>query len=224
MKTYRVAVLGCRSRGTRQAREYHAHPRTEIVGLCDMIPERLNALGDELGTSARYTDLDKMIDETRPDIVTIPVGTEYHHDLAIRVLDRGVNVDLEKPICVDLEQADEVIAKAREKGVRLAVHHQGRVGAYVQAVDEAVAQGRIGALRYVYGGGKGYYGGYGLMNIGTHLINSILHFSGHCRSVTATARPAQHLVRHVGGIRRSHFYHPLSEGRHQAYLLRLRRS
>ena len=48
MKTYRVAVLGCRGRGTSAARAYHAHPRTEIVALCDLVPELLNALGDEL--------------------------------------------------------------------------------------------------------------------------------------------------------------------------------
>ena len=85
MKKYRVAILGCRSRGTLAARGYHAHPRTEIVGLCDLVPELRDALGDELGVSARYDDLDAMIVETRPDIVAIPTGTEFHYDLAMRV-------------------------------------------------------------------------------------------------------------------------------------------
>ena len=48
MKTYRVAVLGCRGRGTAAARAYHAHPRTEIVALCDLEQDRLDALGGEL--------------------------------------------------------------------------------------------------------------------------------------------------------------------------------
>ena len=47
MRTYRVAILGCRSRGTSAARAYHAHPRTKVVGLCDLIEDRLNTLGDE---------------------------------------------------------------------------------------------------------------------------------------------------------------------------------
>jgi predicted dehydrogenase len=46
MKTYRVALLGCRSRGTATGRVYHAHPRTQVVGLCDLIEDRLNTLGD----------------------------------------------------------------------------------------------------------------------------------------------------------------------------------
>ena len=44
MKTYRVAILGCRGRGTAAARAYHAHPRTEIVALCDLVQDLLDTL------------------------------------------------------------------------------------------------------------------------------------------------------------------------------------
>jgi len=90
MKTYRVAILGCRSRGTSAARVYHAHLRTEVVGLCDLIEDRLNALGDELGVSARFDDLDVMIRETQPDIVAIPTAPYLHAPLALRVLELTV--------------------------------------------------------------------------------------------------------------------------------------
>lgn len=190
MKTYRVAILGCRGRGTSAARGYHAHPRTEIVGLCDLVPELLNTLGDELGVDARYDDLDAMIGETTPDIVAIPTGTEFHYDLAMRVLEYGVHIDIEKPLCVDLLQADEVIAKAAEKGARIAVHHQGRTGAVLRAITGALEDGRIGELQHIHGYGKGYYGGYGLMNIGTHMINMMLKLAGRCRSISGTAHTA----------------------------------
>ena len=45
MTTYRTAILGCRSRGTAAARAYHAHPRTEVVALCDLLRERLDMEG-----------------------------------------------------------------------------------------------------------------------------------------------------------------------------------
>lgn len=185
MKTYRVAILGCRGRGAAAARAYHAHPRTEIVGLCDLIAERRNSLGDALNVTARFADLDEMIQKTAPDIVAIPTATELHYDLCMRVLEHGVHIEVEKPMCVDLVQADTVIAKAEEKGVQVAVHHQGRVGASMQAMAHAFNAGKIGELRYMYGSGKGYYGGYGLMNIGTHMLNNMLHFGKICRSVVA---------------------------------------
>ncbi|MFC1716755.1 Gfo/Idh/MocA family protein [Candidatus Poribacteria bacterium] len=194
MKTYRVAILGCRGRGTAAARGYHAHPRAEVVGLCDLIKERRDTLGDMLGVSARFADLDEMIVQTSPDIVAIPTGTEFHYELCMRVLEHGVNIDVEKPMCIDLEQADDVMAKAVEKGAEVAVHHQGRVGSCMKAAEKAVQEGRIGEIRYIYGSGKGYYAGYGLMNIGTHTINDILNFTGRCRSVNAIGLTDGHRI------------------------------
>jgi len=164
------------------------------VGLCDLLPERLTALGDEIGVEPRFSDLDRMIEATEPEIVVIATGTEYHHALLLRVLEHGVHVDVEKPICVDLVQADEVLGLAERKGVRIAVHHQGRTGASLQAVARAIADGKIGEIVHVAASGKGYYGGYGLMNIGTHLVNGMLAFTGHCTRVIASALTGGHPV------------------------------
>jgi predicted dehydrogenase len=57
----------------------------------------------------------------------------------------------------------------------------------MRALASALAAGRIGKLRHIIASDKGYYGGYGLMNIGTHLVNNILHLAGHCRAVSAVA-------------------------------------
>ena len=187
MKTYRVAILGCRGRGRAAAAGYHHHPRCKLVGLCDLLPERYDELGEMFGVDARYDDADRMIRETEPDIVAIPTGTEFHHDLAMLVLEHGVNIDIEKPLCVDLEEADAVLKKAREKGCRIAVHHQGRTGVVMHTIRKALNEGRIGALQHIHGYGKGYYGGYDLMNIGTHMINMYLGLGGSCQSVSATA-------------------------------------
>jgi len=187
MKTYRVALLGCRSRGTATARVYHAHPRTQVVGLCDLIEDRLNKLGDELGIAARFDDLDEMIRQTKPDIVAIPTAPSLHAPLALRVLEHGVHIEVEKPMGLDLLETDAVMDKAAQKGVQVAVHHQWRLSAQTQAISRAFREGKIGELRYIYASGKGYYGGFGLMEIGTHLLTSMIKFGGPCRSVSAVA-------------------------------------
>ena len=97
---------------------------------------------------------------SKPDIVAIPVATELHHSLCLRVLEYpGVHLEVEKPICETLEEADEVLAKAVANRVRTAVHHQGRTGAAMRAVAGAVAAGKIGQLRHIIASDKGYYGG-----------------------------------------------------------------
>ena len=185
MKIYRVAILGCGGRGKAAALAYHEHPRTSVVGLCDLEKDMRDKLGTSIGVTARYDDLDLMISETNPDIVAIPTGTEFHYELCMRVLEHGVNIEVEKPMTIDLEQADQIIAKAKDKGARIAVHHQGRVGGAMKATYLAYKSGKIGELRYISGSGKGYYGGYGLMNIGTHTLNAIFKLGGHCRSVNS---------------------------------------
>jgi predicted dehydrogenase len=170
-------MLGARNRATSAARAYHAHPRCEIVGVCDLVEDVLNRLSDELGVpvARRYSDLDQMIRETKPHIVAIPVATELHHPLCLRVLQHpGVSIDVEKPLCATLEQADEVLRLARSNRVLTAVHHQGRCGKALRTVQRELAAGRIGKLRHIVASDKGYYGGYGLMNIGTHLVNNML--------------------------------------------------
>ncbi len=77
--------------------------------------------------------------------------------------------------------------KAATKGVQVEVHHQWRLSAWTQAVNKVDQEGKIGDLRYIYASGKGYYGGFGLMEIGTHLLTHMIKFGGHCQSVTAHA-------------------------------------
>ena len=64
----------------------------------------------------------------------------------------------------------------------------------MKAVAKALAEGRIGQLRHIHGHGKNYYGGYNLMNIGTHMINNMLKVAGPCHSVVATATTDGHPI------------------------------
>lgn len=185
MKNYRIAMLGCGGRGRAAARAYQAHPRTQVVGLCDLDQQRLTAMGEALGVEARFADLDQMIEKTRPDIVAIAARTDLHGQLCLRVLEHGVNIEVEKPICAELAEADAVMAKARQQGARVAVHHQSRVDAPIRAMGLAMEQGLIGQVRYGYACCQGLHGGYGMMYIGTHLLNNLIKFTGPCRSVSA---------------------------------------
>ncbi|MEE3233494.1 MAG: Gfo/Idh/MocA family oxidoreductase [Candidatus Latescibacterota bacterium] len=182
-KIYRVAIIGCGNRGKAAARAYIAHPRTELVAICDVKSELCRALGDDLNVQAQYVDYHRMLVDEAPDIVVIPTATELHYSLASAVIEYGVHIDIEKPICTDLVSADDLRVKAEAKNVQLVVHHQGRCGAAMKAVIAAVKEGKIGQLRFTQSSGKGYYGGYGLMNIGTHGINASLGVSGHVRRV-----------------------------------------
>lgn len=84
-----------------------------------------------------------MIRQTTPDIVVIATATDLHYELSMRTLEHSINIEVEKPICTDHHQADQMIAKAQEIGSRIAVHHQGRVRSAMRAIHNALTAGKI---------------------------------------------------------------------------------
>lgn len=185
MKTYRVALLGCRSRGTSQAKAIVQHPRMELVALCDLLPERLNALGDRFGVAARYSDYVQMIREQEPDIVNVPTATRFHAPLAEAVLRLGCHVDVEKPLTLTLDELDRVLAAQRETGKQLVPHHQAAVHPPAKKLRELVQRGDIGVPQTVRLRNKGYYGGYGIIHQGCHALALAISVVGPARAVSA---------------------------------------
>ncbi|MBI3971611.1 MAG: Gfo/Idh/MocA family oxidoreductase [Chloroflexi bacterium] len=185
MRTYRVALLGCRSRGTSQAKAIVQHPRMELVGVCDLLPERLNALGDRFGVAARYTDFEQMLREQQPDIVNIPTATKFHAPLATAVLRLGHHVDVEKPLTLTLAELDQVMTAQRESGKQLVPHHQAAVHPPAKKLRELVKQGFIGEPQAVRLRNKGYYGGYGIIHQGCHALALAISVVGPARAVSA---------------------------------------
>lgn len=185
-QVYRTALLGCGNRGGYASRSYRYHPRTDVVGLCDLDRKRLDRLGDELSVDARFEEVEEMLTAVNPDIVMVPIQTDLHFPLAMRVLEAGAyHLDIEKPMTIDLAQADTLLARAKERGTQIAVHHQGSSLRTLSAVKQALTEGRIGVPLHITSNGKGYYGGYELMNMGTHMLNALLTLTGPCRRVTA---------------------------------------
>lgn len=117
----RVAVIGAGNMGKNHLRNYFLLPGAELVGLADINPAA-KSLADEYKTLF-YTDYNKMLDEQKPDAVSIVVPTPFHYEVATSVMQRGVHCLLEKPITSSVDEADSLIALAKSKGVVFTVGH-----------------------------------------------------------------------------------------------------
>jgi predicted dehydrogenase len=157
----------------------------ELVAICDLLPDRLNALGNRFGVAARYTDFERMIREQEPDIVNIPTATKFHAPLAEAVLRMGCHVDVEKPLTLTLEELDRVMAAQRESGKPLVPHHQAAVHPPAKKLRELVRAGYIGEPQTVRVRNKGYYGGYGIVHQGCHALALAISVVGPARAVSA---------------------------------------
>jgi predicted dehydrogenase len=125
-----VAVIGVGEHGRNHARHLGKIESAELVGVFDVQTERSQAVAAELGVRA-FPSLEETLKAVRAVSVVIP--TTDHAATARAAFARGVDVLLEKPITRTVEEADELIALAREKGRILQVGHLERFNPGVAA-------------------------------------------------------------------------------------------
>jgi predicted dehydrogenase len=118
-----VAVIGVGEHGKKHAKEFQQVPGAGLAGIYDLRPERAQEVAGELGVRA-LASLDEALDAARAVSIVIP--TSSHAEVARRALEGGVDVLLEKPITRTVEEADDLIALAAERGRILQVGHVER--------------------------------------------------------------------------------------------------
>lgn len=132
MKNIKVGVIGVGYLGRFHAQKYAALENVNLIGVADVNVQQGRKVADECNCQhfADYRELLPLV-----DAVSIVVPTSYHHLVAGECLDRGLDVLLEKPMTVTLEEADELIAKAEASKLILQIGHLERFNPAVQAME-----------------------------------------------------------------------------------------
>jgi UDP-N-acetylglucosamine 3-dehydrogenase len=133
----RVGVVGVGVMGANHARVFAGLPDVELVGVADPNPQQRELVTRVLGAPA-LDNLDALLD-LNPDALTVAAPTHLHHEIALKCIDRGVHVLVEKPIASNVAEGREIIAAARRRGVTLMVGHVERFNPAVQAIKQALA-------------------------------------------------------------------------------------
>ncbi len=114
----RVLVAGMGSMGVSHALAYHHHAGAEIVGLVNRSDV---TLPDALAAYPRFHSFENALMKTCPELVCIATYSDSHADYAINAMDAGAHVFVEKPLATTVSDAEQVVAKAREKDRKLVV-------------------------------------------------------------------------------------------------------
>ncbi|MBX3050594.1 MAG: Gfo/Idh/MocA family oxidoreductase [Caldilineaceae bacterium] len=122
----------------------------QVVGVSDVVPNPGQERADELDAPF-YLDHRKMLAETQPDVTVIITPHPFHAALAIDALNAGSHVLVEKPIAVQVAEADAMIAAAEANHRLLAVNFQHRFRPDVQAVKHLISSGGLGKIQRVTG-------------------------------------------------------------------------
>ncbi len=207
-KKLRIGIIGCGGIAKAHMRAYLEMPDVEIVAGCDIVPGRAAAFMQEFGlegVKTDYSDDREMIDDTSLalDGVSICTYNRQHKGPTVYALEHGINVMLEKPFSVTLEEAAEMMRAEKKSGKILSIGFQPRFDVNMQMIKKIVESGELGRIYYIQTGGGRRRGipvdknkdsfilnetaGLGaLADIGCYSLDMVLNAIGYPKPLTVT--------------------------------------
>jgi len=233
----RVAVIGCGDISALHFDAIAALAGAELVAVCDVHPERLQAAAAAHGVPGFHSHTE-LFDRIRPDAIHICTPHHLHASIAIDALERGIHVVMEKPLAHNRAEGERLVAAAERGNAKIAVCFQNRYNAPVQAAAALLASGELGAVAgasasVMWFRSPGYYldrpwrgrwatgGGGLLMNQAIHTLDLVQWLVGEVAEVRGNASTralgdtievedtAEMVLDHVNGAR-SVFYATLA--------------
>ena len=132
----RVGVVGVGIMGANHARVFAGLPDVTLVGVADPSPQQRDLVTRILGVPA-VEHIDDLLGPGL-DAVTIAAPTHLHHELALKCIERGIHLMIEKPIATNVAEGREIIEAAKRKGIKLMVGHVERFNPAVAAIKQAL--------------------------------------------------------------------------------------
>ncbi len=164
----------------------------ELAAVMDMQDDRLFEAKQKADVNC-YKDFNLMIDEEKPDLVVIASPTGFHFEQVKKAFESGVDVFLEKPMAIDLAEADDMIKLKNQYNRKLMVYQPHRKMAHTVKIKEVLSEGMLGdiymmkyesslfRLRSDWQSLKKFGGGM-VNNYGAHFIDLLLYLSGGCKA------------------------------------------
>ncbi len=154
----RVGIIGLGFMGKMHFRCYEALEDVEVVAICDIDKAKFDDTGGAAGNIegaeapldltgiGLYDDFDKMLAEANLDALSVTLPTYMHRDYTIKALQAGINVLCEKPLALNVEDGQEMIAAAEQHGKLLQVGHCIRFWPEYAKTKEIVDSGQYGKV------------------------------------------------------------------------------
>ncbi|BFT71119.1 Gfo/Idh/MocA family protein [Paenibacillus sp. P36] len=141
----KVAVVGCGGMGQWHAKCYAKMPGVELVGVCDVQLESAVEAANKVGTAA-FSSFEEMLSAVSFDVVSVAVPTFVHKEVVLQAARAGKHVICEKPVALNLEDAQDMISCCEENGVRLFIGHVVRFFPEYAQMKQQMDAGQIGRV------------------------------------------------------------------------------
>ncbi len=203
-KKVKIGIIGTGWIAEVHVKNYLRCPDVEIVAAADLVPGKAEKFCKDNGIDGirLYPDHKSMIDAEELDAVSVCTYNRTHAECSIYALEHGVNVLLEKPMCVTLDEAVEIVKAEKKSGKILSIGFQPRFDENMKMLKAVVESGELGQIYYIQTGGgrrRGIPTPYGtsfiedktaglgaLADIGCYSLDMVLNAIGYPKPLTVS--------------------------------------
>ncbi len=144
-----VAIVGCGQIADAHLQQIRRLPQASVVAVCDMHQDLADQAAARFDVPAAFNDLDRMLEQARPQVVHVTTPAHTHCGLATSLLQRGCHVYVEKPFTLNLAECDELLATAEAAGRMVTVGHDQLFDPIWLECRRRIEVGEIGVVRHV---------------------------------------------------------------------------
>jgi len=159
MSEFRCAVIGyggAFNMGRQHLQSLQKNEGFVAAAVCDLDAERVQAATEDFPGIATFTDVAKMLDQVRPDLVTVITPHNTHCPLALQCLNAGAHVVVEKPMALNADEVAQMISTARKQGRVLTTFHNRRWDGDHIALMKLIRNQHIGRIFRIDAGMHNY--------------------------------------------------------------------
>lgn len=144
----RVGLVGAGFVSAFHLRALKGIPRAKVVGIADIIPERAKDRAEKFGIPRSYSSLEQLLEDDF-DVLHVATPGPTHFELALKGLEAGRHLFVEKPFTTTVEEADRLMAEAEARNLRIIVDHSLLGDPQMARGREHIQRGRIGDVHSV---------------------------------------------------------------------------
>ena len=144
----KIMIVGCGGIAHQHAEGCCLAPSAELYGVCDVAQDKASAFAQKYRTKA-FSSFENVLLDDEVDVVIISTPDETHCNLAVRAMNSGKHVLIEKPFAMSMEQADLIIETSKQTGRKAMCGQSLRFRNKFLKAREIILSGRIGSVRFV---------------------------------------------------------------------------
>lgn len=145
MTKLKTAIVGCGRVSRFHADSYKTLANTQLVCGVDIDPERRKWFTETYSAPA-YSSISELWKNEQVDLISLCVPSDLHFSLAMEIMKKGINVIIEKPVCLTAKEGEQLLEEEKRCGKVVSTCFQNRFNPPVKLLIDYIQSGKLGKL------------------------------------------------------------------------------